>query len=156
MYTWNLDSLYKGFDEKFYSDVEELEKSIEVFIETVNKEKGLDAVKYIESVLKIEEKISILSRTLFSFASLTNATDIGDEKSLVELSKLSNIVDKMTKSDVIFARFIEKQDLEKLAEKSDLISLYIFNLNDTKKNAKHLLTEKEEILYSKIDRKSVV
>ena len=32
MYTWNLDSLYKGFDEKFYSDVEELEKSIEVFI----------------------------------------------------------------------------------------------------------------------------
>jgi len=154
MRNWNLSSLYEGFNDKYYHDFEVLSKKIDDFIKLINQKENLEQIVFLETTLKLQEEISILGRTLGAFISLTNATNITDSTSLSESSKLSNTYRKSTKEEVIFSRYLEHVDLEKLAKQSPLIKKYLFNLTNTKTNSKYLLSEKEEILYAKLSELS--
>ena len=104
---WNLDDLYKGFkDPKYIKDFKEVEKLVVEFNslrELIENDNELNVIlKYIE----IEEKLTILVRTLSSFSSLTNATDVSNQESLVNMSRLSKILNDMTATNVAFSRFL--------------------------------------------------
>src|SRR5690606_42006382 len=89
-------------------------------------------------------------RGLASFASLTQSTDVSNNEALGFLSKISGIMRKLTAPSVKFSRYLATVDLDKLAKESDKVKLYLSNLKRAQKDAQHLLTEKEEVLYSKM------
>jgi pepF/M3 family oligoendopeptidase len=66
------------------------------------------------------------------------------------MASITKIFRKSTAEDVIFSRYLTTVDLVKLSKKSPLIKQYKFLLELEQKEAKHLLTEKEEILYAKM------
>ena len=146
---WNLDDLYKGFkDPKYIKDFKEVEKLVVEFNslrDLIENDNELNVIlKYIE----IEEKLTILVRTLSAFSSLTNATDVSNQESLVNMSRLSKILNDMTATNVAFSRFLVNVDLNRYD--NEVVKTNLFQLEKIKEQAKHLLTEKEEVLYSRL------
>ena len=147
---WNLDDLYLGFDDpKYKSDFDKLSLLIDKYNEIpnlINKEDELTVIlKYIE----LSQQLVILVRTLSSFNSLTNATDVSNQESLVNMARLSRMLNETTTTDVLFTRFLKDVDLNKYLD-NEIIKDNLFQLQKNQKSAKYLLTEKEEVLYSKL------
>ncbi|MBU1093697.1 MAG: M3 family oligoendopeptidase [Firmicutes bacterium] len=149
MKTWDLTDLYKGFDEKYLKDMDELEHLYDLYIAFI-KAKATNDVAYIEGYISFHEKISGLARTLSSYPSLVMSTDVTNQDAPVYLSKLQTIFRKSTAEDVFFSRYLLGVDLDDASSKSDIITRYRYLLNREQEEAKHLLTEKEEIMYSKL------
>ncbi|MBG0763168.1 M3 family oligoendopeptidase [Acholeplasma laidlawii] len=146
---WDLNDLYKGFDETFKNDLTKLEALVQSMAKHLTSEVK-DDVKYIEEALKFDEKITVLGRTIGSFASLTSSTDVSNNEALGYLSKLSEIYRGLTKPSVVFSRYLTTLNLDELATKSEIINKYLYNLKKDQEGAKHLLSEAEESLYSKL------
>ncbi|BCR36075.1 M3 family oligoendopeptidase [Mariniplasma anaerobium] len=150
MKNWDLSDLYKGFDEAYENDLKKLDKKIDDLKSYILYQKQENDTQYIEGYIKREEAITILSRTLGSFASLTMATNVNDENGPRYLAKMQQIFRKVTAEQVIFQRYLTSVDLDKLAEHSKAIRTYLYVLKREQDDAKHLLSEKEEVLYAKM------
>lgn len=148
MANWDLSALYDGFEGTYTSDLEQLDllmKEYVTFIATPT-----DPVKYLEGYLIRSEKIGILSRKLGAFASLTQATDVTHTIAQAKLATLSRILRQSTAEDVQFTRYLASINLDDIVKKSALVSQYRFLLELRQQEAHHLLSEKEEVLYSKM------
>jgi pepF/M3 family oligoendopeptidase len=149
MNIWNLDDLYKGFDDAYLSDLKKMEEIVDLYIHHIQH--GLkDDISYIEGYLKLSEAMTRLARGLFSYPSLVMSTDVMNQEALGYMSKLQNIMRKSTKENVIFSRFLTNVDLSDLRKKSALIDQYFYQLHLEQEDAKYLLSEKEEVLYAKL------
>ena len=149
MKNWNLNDLYSGFDDKFLSDLTKLEVLVDQYMLHV-RTKPSDDISYIEGYLKIQEEITTLGRTLSSYPSLVMSTDVTNQEAMKHMANITKIFRKPTAEDVMFSRYLTTVDLTALSNKSPLIKQYKFGLELEQKEAKHLLTEKEEILYAKM------
>jgi len=149
MKTWDLSDLYKGFDEKYNQDLDKLSQLFDDYVLFIRNKEGSD-IDYIEGHLSYQEEVSALARTLSSYPSLVMATDVTNQDAPVYLAKLQQIFRKSTAEDVLFARYLLDINLHDLSSKSELIKKYRFILERDQEEAKHLLSEKEEILYSKL------
>ncbi len=151
--TWNLNDLYLGFDNKYQQDLQKLDQLVKDQIKFLESKKENDQA-YIEGNLRFEEEITVLVRTLGSFASLTSSTDVTNIEAQGYLSKISAIMRQLTAPSVKFTRYLSGVNLDDLAKKSEKIKLYLTILKREQQDAKHLLTEKEEVLYSKLSELS--
>lgn len=147
--TWDLDVLYKGYDDpKYQSD---LNKTKEV-IEQINKVE-LDynnPIQTIEKVLNLNEQLDSLLMELFTYSSLRSSTNVNDYEAYGEIGKLQIMLQDTISSSVQFQKYLTKFNLDELSVSSDLIKTYIFNLKNMQDEANHMLSEKEEILSSKL------
>lgn len=150
MKNWDLSDLYKGFDESYEKDLKKLEVKMDDLKKYILYQKQENDTQYIEGYIKFDEEITILARTLGSFASLTMATNVNDENGPRYLAKMQQIFRKVTAEQVIFQRYLTTVDLDKLAEHSKAIRTYLYSLKREQEDAKHLLSEKEEVLYAKM------
>jgi pepF/M3 family oligoendopeptidase len=148
-HNWNLDDLYLGFNDKYKGDVAKLEGLIKEFISQTRNLESNPQIN-LERYLTTQEQISILIRSLMAYPSLVMATDVTNQEALKHISNLQRIVRQSTAEQVIFRRYLATLDLDKLAIDSTLINKYLFNLKEDQDDAKHLLSEKEEIIYSKM------
>lgn len=149
MSNWNLNDLYLGFDEKYKSDMSHLSNLIDEYKAFIVEEGHTD-LKHVEGYILYQEKLTILARSLMSYASLVMSTDVSNQDAPVYLSMLQNIFRKSTVEDVKFTRFLATLDLDELSKHSKKIRQYLYILKKEQEDAKHLLTEKEEVLYSKM------
>lgn len=149
MSTWNLDDLYLGFDDKYHADMALYESMIDDYVNWI-KVPSSDDVTYIEGYLKRSEEISKLGRSLGSFVMLTMSTNVSHEEAPRYMAMLQKISRKSTVEDVKFSRYLATLNLEDLASKSTLIHTYFYQLTLIQNDAKHLLSEKEEVLYGKL------
>ena len=151
---WDLDDLYLGFDDpKFANDLAKLENLVDDYNKLQVLSKEFDAEKFIVKYIKLSEDITILVRTLSSFCSLNNATDVTNQDSLVYMARLRNILNNSKSTDVFISRYLKDVDLESLST-NETIKNNLFVLNKTKQSAKYLLSEQEEMLYSKLTQVS--
>lgn len=149
--TWDLDILYKGYDDpKYISDYQKALEIIKKFNEFVNTLDKDNAVKCIEEELKLEEELNSLLEELFSYSSLRSATNVNDYEALGEMGKLHMALQETVAASVTFTKFLKDLDLDLLATKSDIIKEYLFNLKNNQNSAKHMLSDKEEMLASKL------
>lgn len=146
---WNLDDLYLGFDDKYQADLKKMDGLMENYIKHIEGPKK-DDISYIEGYLTLSEEMTKLVRTLASYASLRMSTDVTNQEALVYMSKIQHIGRKATAQNVLFTRYLKTIDLDKLAKQSKLINHYLFNLKKEQEEAQYLLSEKEEVLYSKL------
>ena len=149
MKNWNLNDLYLDFDQKFESDLVTYEQMMDDYIAWIAEEMTPHKV-YIEGYLKRSEEIVKLGRTLGSFVMLNLSTNVNHQVAPSYMAKLQQISRKSTAEDVRFTRFLAKVDLDRLAQDSELINTYLYQLKLAQDEAKHLLSEKEEVLYAKL------
>src|SRR5699024_8749046 len=95
--------------------------------------------------------LSSLFSKLASFANLSASVDARNEIALQSLNKLDVKATAMTKPEVQFQNFIKEiDDLDSIIDESDLLKEHEFYLLNIKEKTKYLLSEKEEILISKM------
>ncbi|MFA7376492.1 MAG: M3 family oligoendopeptidase [Acholeplasmataceae bacterium] len=150
MSNWNLDDLYQGFNEKYLKDIETLKEQMVSFQQLVSQMQAMKPVAFLEAYLTSQEETTKLARSLSAFASLTMSTDVTNQEALGYLSKLQQIYSSVTKENVMVSRYIATLDLQELSNHSEIIKTYLFQLNEEKESARHLLSEKEEVLYAKL------
>lgn len=151
---WSLDELYSSFDsQEFLSDLEKLDKLIEVFASWAeNNLLSLDSpIEKLEAYIDFSIKISNLYTRLGAYANLSSSTNARDEKALEYLDKISLKGTELTKPQVQFKNFIKDlPNLEDLIRESDILNNHRFYLAQIKESTKYLLSEKEEIIISKM------
>lgn len=148
---WNLNVLYKGYDDpKYLNDMKTLEKIIKEINEVVNKFDKTNEILSIESYLITLEKMMVLLEDLFSFSSLKSSTNVNDLVAAEEEGKLQLMLQDTVYPSVAFQKFIRDTNLDSLSEKSILIKKYMFYLKNEQDASKYMLTDKEEILESKL------
>ena len=151
---WSLDELYSSFDSKEYQ--EDLQK-LDVLIEEVCKwsEDSLasqeNPKEKMEEYVVLNQKLSTLFSKLARYASLVNAVEAKNETSLMYLDKLNVKITEVTKPEVQFKNFIKNIDnLDQIIASSDLLKEHEFFLNRIKEQTEYMLSEKEEVLISKM------
>lgn len=151
---WSLRELYNGFDSKEYlEDFASLDGKVEKFSNWANEnlesmENPVEKIEeYINSMINLSKSFS----KLMSFAHLTNSVEAKNEESLQYLDKLAVKHTSLTKPNVQFKKFIKNIDnLDELINSSKLLKEHEFFLNQIKRESKYMLSEKEEVLISKM------
>ena len=149
--TWDLDILYKGYDDpKYNNDLEKVEKLIEKIKECSDNLDSINQVESIKKTLKLEEEINALILELYSYSSLRSSTNVNDTEALMQMAKLSMMLNETVAPSVKFQKFLLECDIDELKEKDEIIKTYEFLLKKEKESASHMLSEKEEVLASKL------
>lgn len=149
--TWDLSILYKGYDDpKYINDYKKVLEIIEKMNAFVNTLDVNNAVECIETELNLEEELTSLLEELFTYSSLRSSTDVNDYEALGEMGKLQIALQETVAASVAFTKFLKDLDLDDLATKSSIIKEYLFILKNNQNSAKHMLTDKEEVLSSKL------
>lgn len=147
--TWNLDVMYKGYDDpKYINDIKKVEETIKNIKNLVLDENN--PIKTIEASLILTEELNTLLMELFSYSSLRSSTNVNDFEAMTEMGKLQIMLQETVESDVKFQTYLTKFDLDSLAKESEVIKTYLFLLKKQQEEATHMLSEKEEILASKL------
>lgn len=149
--TWDLDILYKGYDDpKYQSDLEQAKKIILQIDELAKNYQELEVGQAICDSLKLSEELNKLVSELFSYSSLRSSTNVNDLEAGEEYSKLIIMLQDSIPSEIAFQKLVKDVDLEELAKTYPLINTYKFNLKNLQESAKHMLSNQEEILESKL------
>ena len=147
---WNLDILYKGFEDPKYSkDLEELKNVIKELNSLLNGDLT-DKLHVIEEELKLEERLTALVGELYNYCSLRLSTNVNDTDAMNNCGVISFILQDTVEASVKFEKLLRDVNLDELRKQSKYVDKYYFNLSNAKKDASHLLSDKEEILASKL------
>ena len=151
---WSLNELYSGFkSEEYKNDIKILEILIEDFTKwsKENLKLGGSRVNLIEDYINFSREIVSSFTKLRAFASLSSSVNARDGEAIREMDRLSLLYTNLTKPEVDFKNFIkEVDDLDRIIESSKLLKEHSFILKEIKENTKYLLSEKEELLVSKM------
>ena len=149
--TWDLDILYKGYDDpKYNEDIKKAEELIKKIV-ALSLELNVESAKEcIEKELKLEEEFNSIILELYTYSSLRSSTNVNDTEALMQMAKLSMMLNETVAPSVKFQKFLLGVDLDALAKESEIIKTYKFILNNQKESASHMLSEKEEVLASKL------
>ena len=149
--TWDLDILYKGYDDpKYNEDIKKAEELIKKIV-ALSLELNVESAKEcIEKELKLEEEFNSIILELYTYSSLRSSTNVNDTEALMQMAKLSMMLNETVAPSVKFQKFLLEVDLDALAKESEIIKTYKFILNNQKESASHMLSEKEEVLASKL------
>ena len=149
---WNLDIMYKGYDDpKYLEDIKKVEELIVRRNNLTSKLNVASAKDVIEESLIIDEELTVVLGELFVYSSLRSSINVNDFEAMAEMGKLQLKLQDTVGAEVLFTKYLKDIDLESLAKESDLIKKYLFNLNNTKSEALHMLSDKEEIIISKLN-----
>lgn len=148
---WDLSIFYSGYDDpKYDNDFKKLEESINKQNECAANFSLDNAVEGITNYLKLEEIINSLIYEMYSYSSLRMSTNVNDMESAKEAGKLQILMQNGVTAGVLFKKFIKDVDLNMCINESEYLKQYEFILSNIKKSASHLLSDKEEILASKL------
>ena len=151
---WSLNELYSSFDSKEYKEDKE---KIDILIKDISKwgDNNLGSMdnpmEKMEKYIQFSIDISNLFGKLMGFSNLTSAVEARNEVALQELGSLRVKYSDLTKPNVQFQKFMKNIDnLDEIISKSELLTEHKFFLEEIKEATKYMLSEKEEVLISKM------
>ena len=155
MMEWSLKELYESFESKeFLNDIDKIKEYAE-FLESYTEKTLINdenTATYILDFVKYNEEVNTLITKTQAFASLTSATDANNSDAIFYVNKIQELATLFVKPWVKFQMFIKSCDnLEEIIDSNDELKVFEFFLNETKAKSEYLLSEKEEILISKMN-----
>lgn len=150
---WNLDKIYKGLDDPEYSkDVARLEKTAAGYVGFMEKLEGVPTWEDIESILNFQEEVTKIIEKLMRYVGLSYTVDTENGRLLAEENKLERMAASFAGADAKASKIIAKiPNLDEYCGKSEIIADYRAYLKRTIDEAKYLLSDREEELYSKMN-----
>ena len=147
---WNLDDLYKDFDDSYLKDFAKLENFVKEFKKLVSKMYTLSDIDLLEKYVFISEKIERITNNLYSYANLRFCTNVNDKTPMTFNLKVEELLISLTKDYVKFKRHISDIDLDKMKHTSKVIFENLYHLNKVQLESKFLLREDLEELLEKM------
>ncbi|HWR62343.1 MAG TPA: M3 family oligoendopeptidase [Clostridia bacterium] len=152
---WSLDRLYVSFDsEEFKGDYEKCVKEIREIQKWAEKNlrDSKDAARKLKEYVKAINSFYMLYTRLYSFAQLTASVDAKNEKALKVIDRLEEKSTELTKPQVNFEKWLGTiEHIEKIISKDSYLKEFEFFFRELLEKSKYLLSEKEEVLISKME-----
>lgn len=152
-YEWNLEGLYKGLEDPAYeADVNKLEQTIAEFIELVEAAKTKKAEEVAEAILLKEEVLEELIIKLQNYLSLRQSVESENGDVMAQMNRVMRIYSGVMAADAAAQKILAQiEDVDALAQKSEVVSAYMFQLKQVKEKAKHLLSDEVEEMVAAMD-----
>jgi oligoendopeptidase F len=152
--TWNLDKIYTSFDsEKFKDDMKQLKKYI-VYINELdidNCKNDKESSYKIQEFLSINNEYKRLYIMLYSYAYLIVNADFENVEAINILDGIENKNSDITEAYVKFSRWLRNiKNLDEIIEGSSYLLGHKFYLKELLLKSEYLLSEKEEVIISKM------
>lgn len=153
MNEYNLDILYKGFDDpKFNQDFDTFTticNEMNTYSEQLSVSNQKECVK---KIINLSEKLVAISSDLTKFISLKSAINTADKEAINYNDKWIQLISSIAKTETQFDKYIMNcTDLEKFIEEDELLKQYKYYLLNIKKNGKYLLDDNVEEAISKMN-----
>ena len=146
---WNLDPIYKGFDDPAYEqDVAQAKAKIEEYVAFMSKLSEMDSAQALREGVLLEEQISKYVEKLGLYASLRQSTNTRDPEAASQLGRLMAMYSLMAAPEAAFREWTAKlPNLMELVEKDDALRDYQFHFSKIVDSSRYLLSGKgEEIM----------
>ncbi|MCX7950908.1 MAG: M3 family oligoendopeptidase [Clostridiales bacterium] len=151
---WSLESLYTSFDSNQF--IEDNNRVLSLITELKNWSKeNLNSKENanikIEHYLNKTTELSSLIYKIAAYSELSLSVDAKNDKALQSLEKIEKTITETTEFDVAFKKWLSKLDnLDEIINSSDYIKTHEFILKEAIKSAKHMLSDEQEIVISKM------
>ncbi len=158
---WSLKELYTAFESAEYK--RDLGKLDDLIVKTnkdaqhLNENKDNftkeEVVKALEARLQTSLDISKLADTLYSFASLTNSTNVQDEDSIKYIQLLQSKFIEMTDANVKFNKWVCMiPNLDEIIDESDFLKEHRYYIHEIAKMKDYMLSDELELMYAKLQQ----
>jgi oligoendopeptidase F len=150
---WNLDILYSGFDDPKYSeDTELLTKEIEALGALSSDISNIEEEKLVSEYIAISEKLNLLASKLGIFANLKYSANTKDAEAASALGRLMGMLSATAAPSTKISQAIAQiSDLDAIIAKNPTLDEYRYMLGNIQRDSKHLLSDKEEELFAKMN-----
>ena len=146
---WNLDPIYKGFDDPAYEqDVALAKQTIDAYVAFMGKLTEMDPVQALREGIVLEETISKLSEKLGLYASLRQSTNTRDPEAASQLGRLMGMYSAIAAPEAAFREWASKlPNLMQLVEADETLKPYSFLFSKISESSRYLLSGRgEEIM----------
>ena len=150
---WNLDPIYKGFDDPtFEADLELLKQKvaeIAAFTASLADAEPLSALK---QGIALEEEVTLLSYKLGGYASLRQAADTRDPQAGSQMGRIMGIVSGVAAPEAAFKSWASGlPNLLELAETDEVLKEYTFLFKNMADSSRYLLPGRGEEIMAKME-----
>lgn len=146
---WNLDPIYKGFDDPAYeSDVAACKEKLQSFTALTAELAQMDATEGLHKGIELLESINVLANKLVLFASLRQAANTRDAEAASQMGRLMAIYSSLAAPEAALHEWIAKlPDLMELVDSDEQLKEYRFMLSKIAESSRYLLSGRgEEIM----------
>lgn len=151
---WSLDELYKSVEsEEFKRDYEKCVKDIEKIKEWAesNFKDSADAAHKMRKYVKTMNEFYTLYTRLYYFAQLTLSTEAKNEKALKAVENLEERATELTKPEVNFQKWLGSiSNVYEIIKSDSYLKEFDYFFRENLEKSKYLLSDKEEVLISKM------
>ncbi|AFS77664.1 oligoendopeptidase F-like protein [Gottschalkia acidurici 9a] len=151
---WSMDELYKSIDSKeFDNDLSLCDEKLSYISSWTksNLNSYKDAKDKIENFLKMKIDFLKVFTKLITYANLSISVNARNEEAIKSFEKLQIKYTEFTKPLVTFKSWIKLLDnLDSLVNSSDFLKEHEFYLKEIKLKSNYLLSDREEIIISKM------
>lgn len=149
---WNLDSLYKSFeDNKLIDDKKMLKELLEDNVKWANENLEKLSTKVLEEVISRSRKSYALFDKLFNFGQLSFSTNVKDEKAMKLIEFCENLLGREKEFEVAVKEGLKKCDsLEAVIDTSEILKEHKFYLLELKDETRYMLSREEELAIEKM------
>ena len=150
---WNLDILYTGFDDPKYSeDTQLLTQEIEALNVLAGNMAGMDEATLVSEYVAISEKLNLLASKVGIFASLNYSANTKNTEAASALGRLMGMLSATAAPSTKISQAIAGiSDLEAIIAGNPALAEYRYMLSNIQRDSKHLLSDKEEALFAKMN-----
>lgn len=150
---WSLDILYKGLDDPAYeADIKIMTERLESLEKLVKKAPELPEKEMAEQLLTGMEQFMEVTFQLMHYVLLSQSVDTGNGALLAQLNRLNQLLAQYTPVESAAKKCLANiENVERLAEESEIVKAYTFYLKENKDSAKHLLADEVEEMAAAMD-----
>ena len=150
--TWNLDPIYKGFDDPaFASDLKELERQVDAIVSLSARLPETEALAGLREGIAIQEKITKLVDKLANYASLRQSADTRDPEAGSQMGRVMAVYSGIAAPQAVFQDWAAKlPNLMELASQDETLKDYTFLLGKLKEGSRYLLSGSGEAVMARM------
>lgn len=150
---WSLDILYKGLDDPAYEeDIKTVTEKIESLKALVKKAADMPEKEMAEQILTEMEQFMEVMYHLMDYVMLSQSVDTENGALMAQVNRLNQLCALYTPVESAAKKCLAKiENVEQLAEESEIVKAYTFLLKENKENAKHLLADEVEEMAAAMD-----
>lgn len=150
--TWNLDPIYRGFeDPAFEADMQEAKRVLSAFeLHTQTLENAAPA-QGLRRGIELEEQINDLVSKLAGYASLRQSVDTRDQAAASQMGRIMAVYSGFAAPAAAFEKWAAAlPELEQLVEQDELLKQYEYLFHRMKQSSIHLLGSETETAMAKL------
>ncbi|WP_454961201.1 M3 family oligoendopeptidase [Eggerthia catenaformis] len=140
MNRWNLDKLYKGFDQSFLNDLDHLKE----MYESLSQYRISDSEEALEKYILNKKEADMLYERLSCFIMLTMSADTNNSIAKKYYDQLNRMMAELVSQETLNNQWISSLDLDYM--NSPLINEHLYILKEIKNNMKYVLSEDKETI----------